>query len=63
MADDYHRCTSEGCPWRVYRALLCLEHGGKGMSPEFRIGPDGVTIWRRGYDGPAVPTLRKAARA
>jgi hypothetical protein len=56
--DDYRLCAHSGCSWRVYRALLCTDHGGRAPTPEYRADEFGKGGFRNGYSGEVISPLR-----
>jgi hypothetical protein len=60
--DEWRKCAHTGCDWHAH-ALLCHDHGGLASDPEWRTDPWGGMEWRRGYDGPIIPAIRKEGAA
>lgn len=56
---QYRKCAAVGCDWHVFHGLMCVAHGGRVTAPEWRTDEWGGMQWRRGYEGPVIPALRK----
>lgn len=56
--DEWRRCHTDGCEWRVLASYWCQDHGGRSPFAEFRYTPTGGYQERAGVPVEYVNPLR-----